>query len=158
MIFVIEPGAEIVREERRKASEPVIGIQLPSRFFNYLYHKTGNMKTIRFNTAESYEPEKDWKRLSLCAEHDISIEHFIKPPGHASPKHDHPNAQVLHVLEGQLSVITDEDGEHVLNPGDTVYIPGGQAHIVVNPLDIPSSGLDIFVPGRSFDFWLKRKK
>jgi len=26
---------------------------------------------------------------------------------------------------------------------------------VTNPLDQPSSGIDIFVPGRSFDFWLK---
>ncbi|HDJ32987.1 MAG TPA: cupin domain-containing protein [Bacteroidetes bacterium] len=116
------------------------------------------MKVIRFKSAESYEPEKDWKRLSLCAEKDISIEHFIKPPGHASPKHDHPNAQVLHVLEGRLSIITDEEGEEFLEPGDTVYIPGRQSHIIRNPLDRPSSGLDIFVPGRSFDFWLKRNK
>lgn len=115
------------------------------------------MKVIRFKSAERYEPEKDWKRLSLCAEKDISIEHFIKPPGHASPKHDHPNAQVLHVLTGRLSIITDEEGEEYLEPGDTVYIPGRQSHIIRNPLDRPSSGLDIFIPGRSFDFWLKRK-
>lgn len=53
------------------------------------------MKVIRFNEAESYEPEKEWKRLSLCNEEDISIEHFVKQPLHASPLHDHPNAQIL---------------------------------------------------------------
>lgn len=115
------------------------------------------MKVIRFNRAETYEPEKNWKRTSLCNQKDISIEHFVKPPKHASPKHEHPNAQVLVVLEGELSIITDDDGEQVLAKGDAAYIPGGQSHIVTNPLDEPSVGLDIFVPGRSFDFWLKRK-
>ncbi len=115
------------------------------------------MKVIRSKEAESYEPEKDWKRSSLCNESDVSIEHFVKPPGHASPRHEHPNAQVLVVLRGRLRVATDGDGECELSEGDAAYIPGGEAHVVSNPLDYASSGLDIFVPGRSFDFWLKRK-
>ncbi len=115
------------------------------------------MKIIRFNDAETYEPEKDWKRASLCNQEDISIEHFVKPPKHTSPLHDHPNAQVLFVLKGKLSIITDGGDEQVLSEGDAAYIPGGEPHIVTNTLDEPSIGLDIFVPGRSFDFWLKRK-
>lgn len=111
----------------------------------------------RFDEAESYEPDKDWKRVSLCGEDDISIEHFVKPPGHASPHHDHPNAQVLVVVEGSLAVFTDADGEKILGKGDSVYFPGGEKHTVTNPLDVPSTGIDIFVPGRSFDFWLKRR-
>jgi quercetin dioxygenase-like cupin family protein len=116
------------------------------------------MKVIRFKSAERYEPEKDWKRVSLCSENDISIEHFVKPAGHASPRHDHPSAQILIVLKGKLSIITEADGEQVLEEGDTAYIPGDESHIVTNPLDEPSVGIDIFVPGRSFDFWLKRKR
>jgi quercetin dioxygenase-like cupin family protein len=114
------------------------------------------MQVIRFDKAERYEPETDWKRVSLCSEKDISIEHFVKPPGHASPHHDHPNAQVLIVLDGKLTIFTEEDGEIEFSKGDAAYIPGGQAHTVKNPLDCPSVGIDIFVPGRSFDFWLKR--
>lgn len=114
------------------------------------------MKAIRFSQAENYEPEKDWKRVSLCNQKDISIEHFVKPPRHASPMHDHPNAQVLVVLKGKLAIITDKHQE-TLDEGDAVYIPGSEPHVVKNPLDEPSVGLDIFVPGRSFDFWLKRK-
>ncbi len=116
------------------------------------------MKVIRFNSAESYEPEKDWRRVSLCNEEEVSIEHFIKPPLHASPRHEHPNAQVLVVLRGRLSIITDEDEEQALEESDAAYIPENEPHIVKNMLDVPSIGLDIFVPGRSFDFWLKRKK
>lgn len=115
------------------------------------------MKVVRFSQAESYEPEKDWKRVSLCSEKDISIEHFVKPAGHASPRHDHPNAQVLVVLKGRLAIITDTDRQEV-GEGDAVYIPGDEPHVVLNPLNETSAGLDIFVPGRSFDFWLKRKK
>jgi quercetin dioxygenase-like cupin family protein len=115
------------------------------------------MKAIHFNNAESYEPEKGWKRVSLCGEKDISIEHFVKPPGHVSPRHDHPNAQVLVVLKGRLVAVTDTKEEE-LSEGDAVYFPGGEPHYVRNPLDQPSIALDIFVPGRSFDFWLKRKR
>ena len=115
------------------------------------------MKVIRFDTAETYEPEKDWKRASLCNQPEISMEHFVKPPRHASPWHEHPNAQVLFVLKGALSIATKGGGEALLSEGDAAYIPGGEVHIVTNALDEPSIGLDIFVPGRSFDFWLKRK-
>ncbi|MEJ2648035.1 MAG: cupin domain-containing protein [Sedimentisphaerales bacterium] len=115
------------------------------------------MKVIRFNEAETYEPEKDWKRASLCNQKDISIEHFVKPAKHASPSHNHSNAQVLVVLKGKLSILTDSDGEQVLSEGDAAYIPSEESHIVTNPLEESSVGLDIFVPGRSFDFWLKRK-
>ncbi|MEE8431862.1 MAG: cupin domain-containing protein [Candidatus Desulfatibia sp.] len=116
------------------------------------------MKIIHFHKAESYEPEKDWKRVSLCNEKDISMEHFVKPPQHASPRHAHPNAQVLVVLKGKLAIQTDKDGEQVLAEGDAAYIPGDEPHVVKNVLDVPSIGIDIFVPGRSFDFWLKRQQ
>lgn len=116
------------------------------------------MKVVRHDAAESYEPEKDWRRVSLCSEAEISIEHFVKPPRHASPRHEHPNAQVLVVLQGRIVVTTDSDGAQELGAGDVGFIPGNEAHVVTNPLDEPSAGLDIFVPGRSFDFWLKRLK
>lgn len=114
------------------------------------------MRVIHFDSAESYEPEKDWKRVSLCNQEEISIEHFVKPPGHASPDHGHPHAQILIVLKGKL-VITTENDRQELGENDAVFIPGDEPHVVTNPLSEPSVGIDIFVPGRSFDFWLKRK-
>jgi quercetin dioxygenase-like cupin family protein len=115
------------------------------------------MKVIRFAEAERYEPEEDWKRVSLCSEPEVSIEHFVKPPHHASPLHKHPNAQVLVVLKGKLAIDVGEGNEGIVAEGDAAYIPGDEEHVVRNVLDEPSVGLDIFVPGRSFDFWLKRK-
>ena len=116
------------------------------------------MKVIHFKKAETYEPEKNWKRVSLCAEKDISIEHFVKPPNHKSPLHDHPNAQVLVVLKGKLGIETGSGEEESVGEGDAVYIPGNEPHIVKNLWNEPSVGLDIFVPGRSFDFWKKFNK
>ncbi len=115
------------------------------------------MKVIYFDKAESYEPEKNWKRVSLCNEKVISVEHFIKPPNHASPSHQHPNAQVLIVLKGKMSVINEKGETYILDKGDAIYIPENETHVVKNVLNQPSIGIDIFVPGRSFDFWLKRK-
>ena len=68
------------------------------------------MKLIKFDVAERYEPQPAWKRVSCCNEAEISIEHFTKPPHHASPWHDHPAAQVFVVLEGRIAVETKEDG------------------------------------------------
>ena len=61
------------------------------------------------------------------------------------------------MLKGKLAIITDKGEEHALGEGDSAFIPGNESHIVKNLLNVPSVGLDIFVPGRSFDFWLKRK-
>jgi quercetin dioxygenase-like cupin family protein len=116
------------------------------------------MKVVRIDEAERYEPEPDWRRISLCAESDISIEHFTKPPGHSSPLHGHSNAQVLVVLSGRLLIWTEEEGEIELGEGDAAYIPADEPHVVTNPLGAPSVGIDIFVPGRTFDFWTKRRK
>jgi hypothetical protein len=46
---------------------------------------------------------------------------------------------------------------HQLSENDAVFIPGDEPHIVSNPLSETSVGIDIFVPGRSFDFWRKRQ-
>jgi mannose-6-phosphate isomerase-like protein (cupin superfamily) len=62
------------------------------------------------------------------------------------------------VLDGRLCIFDADRREHVLDVGDTATIPGGEPHVVTNPLDRPATGLDIFVPGRSFDFWLNRKR
>jgi quercetin dioxygenase-like cupin family protein len=115
------------------------------------------MEVIQFQETEKYEPQKDWIRSSLCNKPDISIEHFVKPPKHSSPVHSHANSQILYVLQGEIIIKTDDDEQKLLS-GDTVYIPGGESHTVINPLNIVSIGLDIFIPGRAFYFWLNLNK
>ncbi len=115
------------------------------------------MEVIQFKDAEKYEPEENWVRRNLCNKPEISIEHFIKPPKHSSPTHNHPNSQILYVLQGEIIIKTNHD-EQKLKIGDSVYIPKEEIHTVINPLNEVSIGIDIFVPGRSFHFWLNYNK
>ncbi|MFQ5548087.1 MAG: cupin domain-containing protein [Woeseia sp.] len=114
------------------------------------------MKVIRFNDARRYEPQEQWVRASLCDQKDISIEHFVKPAGHVSPRHSHSNSQVLALLSGKVIVHSDNYDDQEIKQGDVIYIPGDEPHWVANPLDEPAAGLDIFVPGRSFEYWTKQ--
>jgi quercetin dioxygenase-like cupin family protein len=113
------------------------------------------VKIIRLAEAERYEPQPGWTRSSLCDEEPLSAEHFIKPPGHASPLHAHPQAQLLVVLDGQL-VVEAAGSEVVLEAGDSAFFEGGEEHRVRNDGQTAASGLDIFSPGRDFGFWRQR--
>jgi quercetin dioxygenase-like cupin family protein len=115
------------------------------------------MRVIHFKEADHYEPEQDWRRVSLCNEATISVEHFTKPPHHSSAMHDHPSEQVCIVIKGRMMVRTPDGEEEILGEGDAAFLGASEPHQVVNLLDIPSIGIDIFCPGRPFDFWLRRK-
>ncbi|UCF71217.1 MAG: cupin domain-containing protein [candidate division WOR-3 bacterium] len=115
------------------------------------------MKVIHMNEAERYEPENGWMRASTCSEKNISVEYFIKPPRHVSPLHQHPQEQVCVVFKGKMRINGAGGEESLLEPGDAAYFGAGEPHSIENILDRESIGIDIFVPGRSFDFWLKRK-
>jgi quercetin dioxygenase-like cupin family protein len=113
------------------------------------------MTPVEFDAAESYEPEDGWKRVSLAGSDRFSFEWFEKPPGHASPMHDHENEQVCVCLQGELTVET-ESASVTLGPHDSVHLDAWESHRVVNTGDEPAVGLDVFAPGRSFDFWTDR--
>ncbi|UCG30441.1 MAG: cupin domain-containing protein [candidate division WOR-3 bacterium] len=115
------------------------------------------MRVIHLKDAEKYEPEKGWLRASVCDEQNISVEYFVKPPRHSSPLHEHPHEQVCVVLKGKMFVRGGGGKESALEPGDAAYFESSEPHSISNALDEESIGIDIFVPGRSFDFWLKRK-
>ena len=115
------------------------------------------MKAIHVKDGERYEPEKGWLRVSTCQEKNISLEYFVKPPGHSSPLHRHMQEQVCVVIKGMMRVRNEAGEEFVLKPGDAAYFTPNEPHAIENALDEESIGVDIFVPGRSFDFWLNRK-
>ncbi len=115
------------------------------------------MDIVRQNSAESYEPEDGWRRISLAGSEDFSFEWFEKPPGHSSPLHEHENKQVCIVLEGELTMHTEDGESHKLGKYDSVYIDSWETHAVENEGDSIAVGLDVFAPGRSFDFWTDRE-
>ena len=113
------------------------------------------MKHVPFDDAETYEPEDGWRRAALAGSEQFSFEWFEKPPGHTSPMHDHENEQVCLCLEGELTVYT-EDEEVTLQANDSVLFESWESHRVENSGDERAVGLDVFAPGRSFDFWTDR--
>ena len=113
------------------------------------------MKSERFDEAETYEPDEGWRRVALAGSDRFSFEWFEKPPGHSSPMHDHENEQVCLVLEGELTIVT-ETGEVTLGRYDSVWLESWESHRVENTGDSLAVGLDVFAPGRSFDFWTER--
>ena len=113
------------------------------------------MKYVRFDEAESYEPEDEWRRVALASSDRFSFEWFEKPPGHSSPMHHHENEQVCVVLHGEMTVHTEDDAV-TLGQYDSVWLNSNETHKVENTGDETAIGLDVFSPGRSFDFWTDR--
>ncbi|MFB6254747.1 MAG: cupin domain-containing protein [Halobacteriaceae archaeon] len=110
------------------------------------------MEEVPFQDARRYEPEEGWQRVSLAGSDRFTIEWFEKPPGHSSPMHDHENEQLCVVLEGELTIYT-EDESVTLSQFDSVWLDAWESHRVENTGSSTAIGLDIFAPGRDFDFW-----
>ncbi len=115
------------------------------------------MQVQQLETGETYEPEEDWKRVALAGSEQFSFEWFEKPPGHSSPMHDHENEQVCIVLEGQLTLHSEHDDSVTLRKYDSAWLEPWETHAVENTGDVTAVGLDVFAPGRSFDFWTDRE-
>ncbi|MBP1921038.1 quercetin dioxygenase-like cupin family protein [Halorubrum alkaliphilum] len=115
------------------------------------------MEHVPFDEAERYEPEAGWGRAALAGSDRFTFEWFEKPPGHASPDHDHENEQVCVCLEGELTVHTEERSV-TLGEYDSVHLDAWETHRVENATDERAVGLDVFAPGRGFDFWTDREE
>ena len=70
--------------------------------------------------------------------------------------HDHENEQVYLALQSKLTVIT-ESTEVTLAPNDSVHRESWESHRIENRTDGLAVGIDVFAPGRSFDFWTDRE-
>ncbi|AEN04909.1 Cupin 2 conserved barrel domain protein [halophilic archaeon DL31] len=116
-----------------------------------------HMDVVKFDDAEQYEPEAGWQRRALAGSDRFTFEWFEKPPGHSSPMHDHENEQVCLCLEGELTVHTQTDSV-ALEKNDSVQLEPWEEHRVENESDERAVGLDVFAPGRGFEFWTDREE
>jgi quercetin dioxygenase-like cupin family protein len=116
------------------------------------------MESADFVDAETYEPEEGWRRVSLAGSERFTFESFEKPPGHTSPMHDHQNEQVCVCLEGALTLYNENGESTTIEQYDSVWLDSWEPHRVANESDEMAVGLDVFTPGRSFDFWTDREE
>ena len=87
----------------------------------------------------------------------VPSEHFtlstmVLPPGHEGPLHTHLDVEeVFFVLEGQMKVHLEKDGEvveRVLGPRDAISVPAGVARSEVNVGDTEARMLVIVGSGK----------
>lgn len=87
------------------------------------------------NKAADHEVEEtDWGRLVWMVSgrqgnsSTMTVGRCHIHPGHANPRHYHPNCdEVLHLLQGTIEH-TLADKSVVMNAGDTISIPQGAMH------------------------------
>jgi len=57
---------------------------------------------------------------------------FDLEPGASSPFHEHPWEHEIFVIEGKATVRKGSDEEAPVQEGDTVFIPPGEKHCLIN--------------------------
>ena len=67
-----------------------------------------------------------------------------------------PQRAGLYLHRGELSVETEDGETATIGPYDSVRFESDEPHIVANQTEEQAIGIDVFAPGRSFDFWLNR--
>ena len=80
----------------------------------------------------------------------MTIARLSLKKGAVVPRHSHPNEQVSNVEAGTLRFLFD-DGDEVVNTGESMQIPGGVPHAVEALED--SVALDLFSPPR--EDWIR---
>lgn len=85
---------------------------------------------------------KSWDGKTLPAygkgQPEITILEIVVPPRTKLPVHNHPyiNAGVL--ISGKLKVVTEQDEELILKPGDPIVEVIGKWHYGINEQDTPA--------------------
>lgn len=79
----------------------------------------------------------------------ISLIRQRQAPGGTNPPHSHDLEEVMHILEGTVTV-TVEGQIRTLCPGDTLIVPSRALHQIVNTGDQPAEWLLIAPSGVQF--------
>ena len=82
-------------------------------------------KKFVFSTEEMLDKAKMFARITL-------------PDGSSIGEHPHqPEAEIYYILEGEV-VVTDNDRQEILHPGDAVFTGNGDRHSVTNASGKPA--------------------
>jgi quercetin dioxygenase-like cupin family protein len=106
----------------------------------------------RASLTETTEAVENVHLAQLTAGEEMSVQHFEFEPGASVPTHDHPHEQSGFVYEGELTFLL-EDGEVVVEAGDSYVLAGGEVHGAENRGEAPVRGVDVFSPPRPNPDW-----
>jgi quercetin dioxygenase-like cupin family protein len=68
-------------------------------------------------------------------------------PGNEQRPHDHPNEQIVYIVEGVVDFHVGDE-VHRLGPGEIIAIEPNVTHFAVVVGDTPAINIDIFTPKR----------
>jgi quercetin dioxygenase-like cupin family protein len=77
----------------------------------------------------------------------VIIKHFEFPPGHVGGKHIHPGLVFVYVLEGQLTIDTEDTGRLSISAGELYQEPIGNAMQARNLSATDTTKLIVFQVG-----------
>lgn len=106
----------------------------------------------RASLTETTEAVENVHLAQLAAGEEMSVQHFEFEPGASVPSHDHPHEQSGFVYEGELTFLL-EDGEEVVEAGDSYVIAGDEVHGAENRGEAVVRGVDVFSPPRPNPDW-----
>jgi quercetin dioxygenase-like cupin family protein len=105
------------------------------------------------------EPERVPEEVSegvyladLATGENACMKHWRVAPGATLPVHSHEHEQIGYMISGRLVAIV-EDGEYVLEPGDSYVFPSNEPHGAENRWDEPAVGVGVLSPPRTEPDW-----
>jgi quercetin dioxygenase-like cupin family protein len=110
------------------------------------------MQSMAPADGETHEVVEGVHLTQLVAGERASLQHFHIEPGARVPQHSHDHEQAGYVVRGTFT-FTVEGEEHVISPGESYLVPGGEVHAARNRADVPVDGIDVFSPPRTDPDW-----
>jgi mannose-6-phosphate isomerase-like protein (cupin superfamily) len=115
------------------------------------------MQRANRNTSDWEEVIPGFHHSTLAVGAMMSMQAFkIEPTGEYGSKHNHVNAQMMYVIEGEglHFVEFDDEGDEITDeyevpPGESVYVPSEAYHNAINRGDEVVYGIDVFCPPRA---------
>jgi quercetin dioxygenase-like cupin family protein len=77
---------------------------------------------------------------------------ILAPPGFENGLHTHEQSEIFHVIEGEVRLHVDGT-DHVLTPGGSGYVAGGQPHGFENATDEVARVVAVMSPGGAEAFF-----
>jgi len=98
------------------------------------------VKVVNIEELEPYAPPNHFKMFNrkLIGENVgakyVRVAFGVAESGGNAIKHSHQNMeQIYFVMEGELRVKSEKEGELEVKKGMAIFIPPGEAHITYNP-------------------------
>jgi len=95
---------------------------------------------------EPVEQMSDTIGRQLIHTETMTLARVFLSRGAVVPRHDHPNEQIVNVLEGALRIVADGE-THVVSAGESLLVPSGVPHDAEALED--TLVLDVFSPPRA---------